>query len=179
MTTALLVIDVQRELCEGRWACHDIDAVLGRINGLLRRARAAGRPVVLVQHEEAEGPMARGAEGWQLATGLEVEPGDLLVAKRACDAFHQTELLSLLRGREVAELVVCGLQTDFCVDTTVRRALALGFPQVLVADGHSTVDNGALTAPQIVAHHNATLSNIGSFGPRVRLADAADVRFDA
>lgn len=63
-------------------------------------------------------------------------------------------------------LVVCGFQSEFCVDTTTRRALALGYPVTLVADGHSTTDNGVLSAAQISAHHNATLTNIVSFGPR-------------
>ena len=76
-------------------------------------------------------------------------------------------------------LVICGFQSEFCVDTTTRRALALGYPVTLVADGHSTLDNSVLTAAQIAAHHNETLSNISSFGPRAQAVRAADVRIDA
>jgi len=65
------------------------------------------------------------------------------------------------------------------VDTTVRRALGLGYGVVLVADAHSTVDNGVLSAAQIIAHHNATLSNITSFGPRARLIRAEEIRIGA
>ena len=65
------------------------------------------------------------------------------------------------------------------MDSTVRRALALGYPLVLVSDAHSTVDNGVLSAAEISAHHNTTLANIGSFGPRVTLTKAAEVRFEA
>jgi nicotinamidase-related amidase len=60
-----------------------------------------------------------------------------------------------------------------------RRALALGYEVVLVADAHSTVDNGVLSAAQIIAHHNTTLSNITSFGPRARLILAEDIRIEA
>jgi len=59
------------------------------------------------------------------------------------------------------------LQSEFCVDSTVRGALAHGYPVTLVSDGHSTLDNGALRAAQISAHHNATLVNLGSYGPKV------------
>jgi nicotinamidase-related amidase len=65
------------------------------------------------------------------------------------------------------------------VDTTTRRALGLGLPVVLVADGHSTPDKAHLSAAQIIQHHNATLASMSSFGPRVQLVAAADVRFDA
>jgi hypothetical protein len=55
--------------------------------------------------------------------------------------------------------------------------MALGYPVVLVADAHTTVGNQYLTALQIIGHHNATLTNISSFGPRVRAIPAADVFF--
>jgi len=74
--------------------------------------------------------------------------------------------------------VICGLQSEFCVDSTTRRALALGYPVTLVSDGHSTLDNGVLTAAQISAHHNQTLATLDSYGPRVTTVLAEDVRFD-
>ncbi len=70
---------------------------------------------------------------------------------------------------------MCGLHSEFCVDTTTRRALALGYPVALVADGHSSAGNAVLSAPQAIAHHNATLSNISSFGPRARLVLSAEL----
>jgi nicotinamidase-related amidase len=114
--------------------------------------------------------------GWQLAPGLAVAPADVRVRKKTPDAFHQTGLQALLEPMGVNHLVVCGLQTDFCVDTTVRRALALGYPVTLAADAHSTLDNGVITAAQIIAHHNRTLSSMSSFGPRVHVVPADDIQ---
>ncbi|MFM2066240.1 MAG: hypothetical protein RLZZ584_1149 [Pseudomonadota bacterium] len=69
MTTALLIIDVQQALCSGRWACHEVDQVITRINAVAARARAAGAPVVLIQHESQDGPLDHGSSGWRLAEG--------------------------------------------------------------------------------------------------------------
>lgn len=180
MPRALLIIDVQRVLCEGRYACFEVARVIDRINLVSRAARAAGVPVVLIQHETTGGgSMDRGSPGWELAPGLETAPGDHRVGKRATDSFHQTELQPLLQRLGVDELVVCGLQSDFCVDTSTRRALALGYPVVLVSDGHSTLDNGVLSAALISAHHTVTLANIESFGPRVLPQAASEIRFMA
>ncbi|HVQ05763.1 MAG TPA: cysteine hydrolase family protein [Burkholderiaceae bacterium] len=178
MFQALLVIDVQHILCNGDEAAFDIARVIERINTMAAKARAAGVPVFLIQHED-QGPMRHGSEGWQLDARLSAQPDDIRVRKTATDSFHHTELQALLRARDVEHLVVCGLQSEFCVDSTVRRALALGYPVVLVSDAHSTIDNGVLTAAQISAHHTTTLSHLDSFGPRVTPVAAAEVRFDA
>jgi nicotinamidase-related amidase len=175
MPTALLIIDMQRALCAGEEAASDIDAVMERINALGAKARVAGVPVVLIQHEDQAGSLSHGSEGWQLADGLDVHEGDLRLRKTTPDAFLRTELQALLRERGVTDVVVCGLQSDFCIDSSVRGALARGYGVTLVADGHSTVDNGALTAPQISAHHNRILSSMASFGPRIDVVPAASV----
>lgn len=179
MTSALLIIDVQTALCTGPWATFEADKVVDRINTLSGQARAAGIPVVFVQHEEEQGPLQLNADGWQLYERLTVQPEDGHIRKAGSDAFHRTELLSVLQTHGVSRLVVCGMQSEFCVDSTVRAALALGYPVTLVADGHTTLDNGVLSAAQISAHHNTTLANLGSYGPRVTAIPAEQVRFEA
>jgi hypothetical protein len=57
--------------------------------------------------------------------------------------------------------------------------LSLGLPVVLVADAHTSAGNAAISAQQVIAHHNATLTNISSFGPRVRAVASTDVQFAA
>jgi nicotinamidase-related amidase len=175
MTTALLIIDVQHGLCFGPYHAFEADRVIDRINLVARKMREAGATVVLIQHEEPDAPLVYGTEGWSLAAGLEVSPTDIYLRKKATDSFHNTELHDILQARGVNQLVICGLQSEFCVDTTTRRALALGYAVTLVADGHSTVDNGVLSAAQITAHHNETLANISSFGPRAVAVRAGDL----
>ena len=177
--SCLLVIDVQRGLCEGKYATFDAAGVVERINSVAAKARAAGVPVIFIQHDSADGVLDLGSEGWQLARGLESLTGDLYLRKQATDSFHRTELQALLQSMGVTELVICGMQSEFCVDTTTRRALALGYPVLLVADGHTTLNNGILTAEQISKHHTLTLSHIDSFGVQVRAVSANEVTFEA
>jgi nicotinamidase-related amidase len=175
MNTALLVIDIQQALCTGEEAAFEIGAVIARINGLTTKARSAGVPVVLVQHDEEGGPLQFDTGGWQLAQGLSVDNGDLRVRKSSPDSFNDTALQQLLQERGVGKLVVCGLQTDCCVNATVRGAVARGYEVVLAADAHSTVDNGC--AAQVIADHNKVLSV--DLGPRVAVMPASDVRIEA
>lgn len=176
MPTALIIIDVQQALCIGPAAVAEPARTIGNINGLARRARAAGAPVIVVQHEDG-GDLAHGSDGWQLAAGLATGEGDTLLRKRGSDAFHQTDLHAMLKTRHVSQLVICGMQTEFCVESTVRRALALGYPLTLAADGHTTTDNQILPAAQIVAHHNATLANLGAYGVRASILACDAIQF--
>lgn len=177
MTTALLIIDMQRALCAGPEAADGIDTVLVHINQLSRAARRAQFPVVWIQHQETAGTLVAESEGWQLADGLQVESGDLRVRKRTPNSFHGTTLQGLLQQRGVRRLVICGLQTEFCVDTTVRQALSMGYDVVLAADAHSTPGNSVVSAEQIRAHHNFTLGHLQSFDGTMAVTPTADVTF--
>lgn len=179
MTTALLVIDVQQGLCEGEHEAFESQQVIGRINQVSAKARAASGVVVFIQHESKSDYLEFGTDAWQLARGLHVEATDIRMRKTTPDSFHRTELEQVLKKHSVTDLVVCGMHTEFCVDTTTRRALALGFPVTLVGDAHTSEGNRHLSAPQVIRHHNETLANISSFGPRVLVVSTEDLRVEA
>lgn len=179
VNTAVLVIDVQQGLCEGDGAAYDCTGTIARINRVAQRARAAGSPVIFIQHESKSGYLEYGSAAWQLASGLEVQPTDLRIRKTTPDSFLGTNLESILRERGIDSVAVCGMHSEFCVDTTTRRALALGFPVLLISDAHTSAGNSAISAQQIIAHHNATLTNISSFGPRVRAVSSEECDFAA
>jgi len=179
MKSALLVIDVQRGLFEAVPAPYDADAVVGRINSLATRARTAGVPVVFVQHERDGSPLQHGSPKWRLDPRLVVEPKDVVLRKTTPDCFLRTELGDLLESWGTEKLFICGYASEFCVDTTTRRAAALGFPVVLVSDAHTTHDKEHASGEEIRAHHNATLPNLTSFGPVIKAQLAEAISFEA
>jgi nicotinamidase-related amidase len=178
MKTAVLVIDVQQGLCEGTDKVFDCEGVISRINRVTRKARTAGAPVIFIQHESKAGYLEYGTAAWQLAVGLEVATSDLRIRKTTPDSFLRTDLEGMLRERGVERLAICGMHTEFCVDTTTRRALALGYPVILVSDAHTSAGNAALAPQQVIAHHNATLTSISSFGPRAIAVSSETLRMD-
>lgn len=177
MRSALLIIDVQRALFDDAPRPFEADQVVARINALADRARHAGIPVVFVQHETKAGNLRFGSDGWQLERGLLLEDGDTVLRKTTPDSFLRTELSSLLELWEVEQLVICGYASEFCVDTTTRRAAALGFPVTLVSDAHTTHDKAHASAAEIRRHHNMTLPDISSFGVAIQALPSAQVVF--
>ena len=179
MKTALLIIDVQQGLCEGEHSAFEAADVIGRINRVSAKARAAGIPVIFIQHESEAGYLEFGTPTWQLAQGLHTEPSDLRIRKTTPDSFLRTDLQATLQAGAITDLIICGMHTEFCVDTTTRKALALGYPVILIEDAHTSEGNCYLTPRQVIQHHNATLTNISSFGPRVRLVSTEALQIRA
>ncbi len=161
---ALLVIDVQVGIIEAMRAYRGRE-VLEQINNLLTKARTSGTPIIYVQHDgEKRHPLEVGTEGWQIHPAIKPHPQDLIVRKRASDSFFETTLQHELEARGVDHLIVAGCMTEYCVDTTSRRAISIGYDVTLVSDAHTTIDNKLLTAAQIIAHHNALLDGFDA-GP--------------
>ncbi|MER5945153.1 cysteine hydrolase family protein [Streptomyces sp. NPDC001904] len=173
---ALLVIDMQNALLP---VMHRPAATVAAIAGLCTRARAAGVPVVTVQHHG--GGLEPGTEGWRVVPELDPAPGEPLVAKTTADAFLGTDLDAVLGSLGVTEVLITGFATENCVETTARQALSRGFDLVLVADGHTTSvrDEGTdfVPADQAVAHHNEIYRHIDFPDRRVRVLPADRVDF--
>ena len=156
MTDALIVIDMQQGSFGPATPRHDATALVERLNHLARTVRADGGVVIFIQHDGPPGdPHHPGAAGWHLVPGLDARPGDTIVRKTACDAFLGTALDALLRESGIDRLIITGCATDYCVDTTVRSALARSWPTIVPSDGHTTAERPHLSAAQIIAHHNA------------------------
>jgi len=168
---ALIVIDMQGGMfADPAMQPHDGDAVVARIAGLIASARAASTPVIFIQHDGGPGDsLSRDQPGFALHPALSPQPGEPIITKTFCDAFQQTNLAETLAARQIDRLTLCGMQTEFCIDTTCRAAFARGFNVTLVADGHTTFDNEILPAATIIRHHNQTL---GSGFAAVRAAAA-------
>jgi nicotinamidase-related amidase len=160
---ALVIIDVQMAMfTEPGYAVHDGESTVARIANLLKRARENDVPVFFVQHDGGKGdPFEQGTPGFAFRPELTARDGESVTVKRHCNAFQNTDFDQKLKRADIDHLIVCGMQTEYCVDTAVRAAVERGYKVTLVSDGHTTFGTKALSGEMIIAHHNATLG--GSF----------------
>jgi nicotinamidase-related amidase len=175
--TALLVVDVQTGVVA---EAHDRDAVVARIAGLVARARAAGVPVVWVQH--ADEGLVEDSEAWQLVPELGRDDAEPLVRKHYGDSFEDTDLEDVLARLGVASLVVCGAQTDACIRSTLHGAFVRGYDATLVGDAHTTEDTTAWGAPPpaaVIAHTNLYWGSHTAPGRTAGTVAADEVDFGA
>ena len=175
--TALLVIDTQVGLVE--LMSPEVRAqALPRMSELLAQARASGIPVIHVQHDGGKGhPLETGTAGWKIHEAVKPVDGEPVVRKRESDSFFETTLQQELANKKIRHLVVAGAMTEFCVDTTCRRATSLGFDVTLVGDAHLTRDTDILSAAQIIAHHNSVLNEFGAGEHMITVKPTAQIIF--
>jgi nicotinamidase-related amidase len=177
---ALLIVDVQVGLVGAPRHAYRGEEVVARIKSLVESARSSGTPVVFVQHDGDEaGPVPPGSPGWHIHPEIAPAEGETVVRKRASDAFLGTTLRAELDAVGARRLVVVGLNTEYCVDTTCRSAISQGYDVTLVADAHTTTGNGVLTPAQIVEHHNRTLDDFGTDEHVVTVLDSGEISFSA
>lgn len=164
-TTALVVIDLQRGAFDGvRWRPIDAaDRLIGHATALVDAARAAGAPVLFVRHCEGAGALFEdGTPQGELHEALVPQPGEPVVKKTASSAFENTDLQALLDYVGARRLVLCGLQSEFCISNTASAALALGYDVTIAHDAHGTWSTDAEPAGAISARVNAALQARGA-----------------
>ncbi|WP_296651173.1 cysteine hydrolase family protein [Paraburkholderia sp.] len=171
---ALLIVDMQQGLFNGPAKPYEGDRVLANINQLIHRAREAGAPIFAARHTGPHGsPIEPGSPLSQLLPGIAVDTKiDTVFDKTRPNCFFGTGLAEWLADAEVGQLVIVGMKTEYCIDTTCRAATDLGFQPILIADAHTCTDTPALPAQAIIEHHNLTLN-----GPFVRLMSTASCHF--
>ncbi len=139
--SAVVIIDAQNEYVNGKLPLSGIAPALDNIAILLKAARAAGAPIIHVQHKgRAGGLFDPGADAFKLAQQAMNEGGEAIVEKPLPNAFAQTNLQDLLTKTGKKSLIVAGFQTHMCISSTVRAALDLGYRTTVVSDAAATRD---------------------------------------
>jgi nicotinamidase-related amidase len=157
---ALIVVDMQNGFChpEGSFPAlglglEGVDAAVRTAAVAVKQARSGGVPVIFTRHLYRLGPADEGpalirnspalallnglaAGSWdaEVMDDLECRPDDLKVDKVRFDAFQWTSLGPLLRGLSVTRVMICGVVTNLCVETTVRSAFMRDYPVTLIED---------------------------------------------
>jgi nicotinamidase-related amidase len=172
--TAFMIVDVQMGMYSNKYGMlHNGEKVLQNILILLQKARSSNTPVIFVQHTvEGEDDYERGKPTWEIHPLIKPMKGEEIVEKSKCDSFYKTNLEEILKQKGITNLVICGMQSEYCIDTTCRRAFSIGYKSILVSDAHSTFDNEFLKAEQIIRHHNRVLG-----GPFVKLKRTEEINF--
>lgn len=176
MNTALLIIDIQNDYFPGgaMELAGSIEAG-ARAGKLLEAFRGKGLPVIHVQHISTR-PGASffvpGTSGVEIHPSVSPRTDETIIQKNFPNSFRGTPLLQHLRDKDITRLVVAGMMTQMCVDSTVRAAADLGFECLLAHDACATRDLsfGGVAVPA-ASVHAAFLAALNGLFARVQAVD--------
>ncbi|MCB5955644.1 cysteine hydrolase family protein [Enterococcus sp. CWB-B31] len=150
---ALLIIDLQVGLESAEKKLFQLERVLNEVNDRIAVYRKENRPIIFIQHEDEE--LIPDSHAWHLFPELHAEEKDYYISKTHANSFFHTNLTSLLETLGVTQLEICGAQTEYCVDTTIRMAHGLGYNCFMKKGLTTTLNNSRLKASEIIQHHEA------------------------
>lgn len=183
MTRALVVIDMQRGFDDlAFWGPTANPECEANVAALIQRWTSEGESIVVVRHDSlsAGSPLHPSAPGHALVDAVAAVDPDVLVTKNVNSAFYgDPDLHAWLGERGIRDLVICGIQTNMCVETTARMAGNLGYDVTVALDATRTFDLtgeiagiGAVsrTAAELMADTALVLQQ-GGFARIARTAD--------
>ncbi len=149
----LLVIDMQKGLVDED--LYDYENFLYRTLRLVEAARKNGIEVIFMQHDAGPGSgMSAGDEAFEMIDELRPEAGEKVFIKTINSCFGNRDLKAYLEQQEDKRLMVIGLQTNYCIDATVKSAFERGFDVIIPEGTNSTFDNNYMSAETTVRYYN-------------------------
>ena len=140
----LIVIDMQKALMDDE--LYNLNGLLENISKLIEAARANHVEVIYVQHDAGEGSgFSVGDEAFEIADEVAPQAGEKVFVKRASSSFTNREFAAYLEKEEGDTLLIVGLQTNFCIDATVKSAFERGYDVFIPEGTNSTFDNDYMT----------------------------------
>ncbi len=169
MSKALIIIDIQNDYFKGgALELHNPEKASENAKQILEKFRKDDLPIIHVEHITADPQnmpfFIEGTEGQKIHESVQPKNGEKVIQKSFPNAFLQTDLLDYLKTKDIKEVVVLGMMTSTCVDSTVRAAKDHGFDCTVIGDACATRDlevNGNEVKADDV--HNSFLAGLSFF----------------
>ena len=157
MADVLIIIDMQVGICDGSQPLANLATVTTGIQQRIASYRAQDKPIVFVQHNDAD--LVTGSANWKVISDLPIETTDFVIQKTHANSFYHTDLQQLLQTLRCQSLEICGAQVEFCIDTTVKMAHGMGYQLEMVRGLTTTTDNPMMSAQQTIAFYQDRIWN--------------------
>ncbi len=149
----LLVIDMQKALVDDE--LYAFDTFMDRTVRLIGAARERGVEVIYAQHDAGPGSgLCAGDEGFEIADEVRPAPGEKVFVKTINSCFGNADFRAYMEQQEDKRLMIVGLQTNYCIDATVKSAFERGYEVIIPEGTNSTFDNDYMTGETAVKYYN-------------------------
>ncbi|WP_411680990.1 cysteine hydrolase family protein [Clostridium thailandense] len=154
----LLVIDTQKLITNEK--LHEFDMFVSNIKRIIHQARENNIEVIYVRHDDGiENELTKGTEGFEIYEKFQPMKGEKIFDKKVNSAFKGTGLLEYLVDKGEKDIIIVGLQTDYCIDATIKCGFEHGFNIIVPAHTNTTVNNKFMSSEQSYQYYNEFMWN--------------------
>lgn len=154
----LLVVDTQKLITNKK--LYKFEEFKSNIKKLIVTARENGIEVIYVRHDDGVGnELTKGNPVYEIYEEFQPMNNELIFDKTVNSSFKDTGLLEYLKQKEETEIIIVGLQTDYCIDATIKAGFEHGFKMIVPAIANSTFDNQYMNAEQTYNYYNDFMWN--------------------
>lgn len=151
LSDALLIIDLQKGVCfDDKLIDHFTDFVIG-INHRIQLYREQVKPIIFIQHSDED--LVPNTTAWEIIEELDRKENDTIVQKTHANSFYHTDLQKILQQQQIISLEICGAQTQYCIDATIKFAHGLGYQLTMLKNASTTYDNDFLSASDTITFY--------------------------
>lgn len=149
----LLVVDTQKLITTPD--LYNFNVFEDVVKTLIAAARENKIEVIYVRHDDGVGAeLTKGTPGFDIYEGFGPQPGEKIFDKTVNSSFMGTALLEYLVKKNIRTVAVVGLQTDYCIDATIKCGFEHGFKVIVPKNANSTFDNAFMTGEQSYKYYN-------------------------
>lgn len=152
----LLVVDTQKAIMTSE--LYEFELFKSNVNRLINASRENNIEVIFIRHDDGD-ELTKGKDGFEIYEEFQPLGNELVLDKTVNSAFRDTGLGEYLRKKQIDTVIVVGLQTDYCIDATVKAGFELGFKMIVPAYANSTFDNPYMSAEQTYKYYNEYMWN--------------------
>nr|WP_312291510.1 cysteine hydrolase family protein [Clostridium chromiireducens] len=154
----LLVVDTQKLITNEK--LYKFDTFVSNVKELIKKARESNIEVIYVRHDDGVGSeLTKGTDGFEIYEEFQPINEEKIFDKNVNSSFKGTGLLEYLTNKGEKDVIIVGLQTDYCIDATIKCGFEHGFNVIVPAYTNTTVDNKFMSAENSYKYHNEFMWN--------------------
>lgn len=155
---ALLIIDMQNGVCKHNDIhIENLDKCISLINSRITTYQSYNKPIIFIQHNDET--LVKETHDWKVISDITQKKSDIYIQKTHANSFFKTNLEKTLTDLNINSIELCGAQTEYCVDSTIKMAHGMGYNLQMYKGVTTTFDNDYMSAQDTINFYESIWKN--------------------
>lgn len=151
LSDALLVIDIQNGVVKGEHSVANLAFLIDQVNKRIKQYTETNKEIIYIQHCDKD--LVENSVEWEIINEIEKNDEGIYMNKAHANSYVDTDLQHILEVRNIKSIEICGAQTEYCIDATIKFSHGLGFEVQVGKNMTTTLDNQSMSAQSTISFY--------------------------